>query len=348
MTERPTYNLLIASYLEPEHVERIRAVDPRLDVVYEPDLLPTSRYPGDHYNRIDRTPEQQARWSALLGRADILFDFDYSNFPDLPDLAPNVRWMQCTSAGIGQTVRRYGYDKRMPHTVFTTASGVHAAPLAEFCIMTMLMHNKGAARMFRAQQRGHWERYAGTDLRGRTLVIIGVGKIGRELARLAQAFGMTVIGVKRSVDGADLAALHVDQLYAPEDLIKALPRAEYLALVAPHTDQTDKLLGTAELALLPRGAFFVNIGRGATVDEAALTEALRSGQLGGAALDVFAEEPLPADSPLWSLPNVLISPHSGSTTDRENGRITDLFCENLRRYLAGEPLLNVLDIERLY
>ena len=214
--------------------------------------------------------------------------------------------------------------------------------------MTMLMHNKGAARMFRAQQRSHWERYAGTDLRGRTLAIVGVGKIGRELARLAQAFGMTVIGIKRSVAGADLAALHVDELYVPEDLRKALPRAEYLVLVAPHTDQTEKLLGAVELALLPRGAYIVNIGRGATLDESALIEALRSGHLGGAALDVFTEEPLPADSPLWSMPNVLISPHSGSTTDRENSRITDLFCENLRRYLADEPLLNVLNIETLY
>ena len=348
MIDQPTYNLLIASYIEPEHVERIRAVDARLNVVYEPDLLPTSRYAGDHYNRIERTPEQQARWSALLGRADILFDFDYSNFQDLPDLAPNVRWMQCTSAGIGQAVRRYHYDTRMPQTIFTTASGVHAAPLAEFCIMAMLMHNKGAARMFRAQQRNEWERYAGTDLRGRTLAIIGVGKIGRELARLAKAFGMTVIGVKRNVAGADLAALHLDELYASRDLRRALPRAEYLVLVAPHTDETDKLLGANELALLPRGAYFINIGRGATVDESALIEALRSGQLGGAALDVFAEEPLSPDSPFWGMPNVLVSPHSGSTTDRENGRITDLFCENLRRYLAGEPLLNVLNIETLY
>ena len=348
MTERPSYTLLIASYLEPEHVERIRAADPRLEVIYEPELLPTSRYAGDHYNRIERTPEQHARWRDLMARADILFDFDYSNFPDLPDLAPNVRWVQCTSAGIGQTVRRYGYDTRMPRTVFTTASGVHAAPLAEFCIMAMLMHNKGAARMFRAQQRSHWERYAGTDLRGRTLAIVGVGKIGRELARLAQAFGMTVLGVKRSVAGADLAALHVDELYAPEELRAMLPRAEYLALVAPHTDETDRLLGAAELALLPHGAFFINIGRGATVDEPALVEALRAGRLGGAALDVFAEEPLSPDSPLWGMPNVLVSPHSGSTTDRENERITDLFCENLRRYLAGRELLNVLNTETLY
>jgi glyoxylate/hydroxypyruvate reductase len=348
MNERPTHTLLIASYLEPEHVERIRQVDPRLDVIYEPDLLPRSRYPGDHYNRIDRTPEQQDRWRALMGQADILFDFDYSNFQELPDLAPHVRWVQCTSAGIGQAVRRYGYDTRMPNTIFTTASGVHAGPLAEFCIMAMLMYNKGAARLIRDQQRKHWERYAGTDLRGRALAIVGVGKIGHELARLAKAFGMTVLGVKRDVMGVDPAALHLDELYAPQDLPKLLPRAEYLALVAPHTDETEHLIGAAELALLPQGAFFINIGRGATVDQPALVEALRSGQLGGAALDVFVEEPLATNSPLWEMPNVLISPHSGSTSDRENARITELFCENLRRYLAGEPLLNVLDIERLY
>jgi phosphoglycerate dehydrogenase-like enzyme len=214
--------------------------------------------------------------------------------------------------------------------------------------MAMLMHNKGAARMFRAQQRSQWERYAGTDLRGRTLAIVGVGKIGRELARLARAFGMAVIGVKRSVAGADPAALHLDELYAPEELRRILPRAEYLALVAPHTDETERLIGAAELALLPRGAFLINIGRGATVDEPALVEALRSGRLGGAALDVFAEEPLMPDSPLWSMSNVLVSPHSGSTSDRENARIAELFCENLRRYLAGRELLNVLNIETLY
>ncbi len=348
MMDRHAHTLLIASYLEPEHVERIRAVDARLDVVYEPELLPTARYAGDHYNRIERTPEQEVRWRALLARAEILFDFDHSNFQDLPDLAPNVRWVQCTSAGIGQAVRRYGYDTRMPQAIFTTASGVHAAPLAEFCIMAMLMHNKGAARMFRAQQHSDWERYAGTDLRGRTLAIVGVGRIGGELARLAQAFGMTVIGVKRSVAGANPVALHLDELYPPAELRTVLRRAEYLVLVAPHTDETDQLIGAAELALLPRGAFFINIGRGATVDEPALVEALQSGHLGGAALDVFAEEPLPPDSPLWSIPSVLVSPHSGSTTDRENARITELFCDNLRRYLAGEPLLNVLDIERLY
>jgi phosphoglycerate dehydrogenase-like enzyme len=348
MTDAPTHTILIASYLEPEHVKRIRQFDPRLEVFYEPELLPPPRYPTDHYNTIARTPEQEERWRALLGRAEILFDFDYTHLRELPDLAPNLRWMQCTSAGIGQAVRRYGYDTRLPGAVFTTASGVHVAPLAEFCLMAMLMHNKGAARIFRDQARKYWDRYAGTDLRGRTLAIIGVGKIGAELARLAKAFGMMVLGAKRTVAGVDPAALHLDELFAPPDLHRMLPRAEYLVLAAPHTDETERLIGATELALLPEGAFLINIGRGATLDEPALIAALQSGHLGGAALDVFAAEPLPIDSPLWEMPNVLISPHSGSNSDRENGRITELFCENLRRYLAGEPLLNVLNTETLY
>src|SRR5262249_7057983 len=155
----------------------------------------------------------------------------------------------------------------------------------------------------RDQARRHWERYAGTDLGGRTLTIVGVGKIGSELARLAKAFGMTVLGAKRNVAGLDPASLHLDELFAPQDLRHMLPRAEYLVLAAPHTDQTEQLIGAAELALLPQGAFFINIGRGATVDEGALIAALQSGQLGGAALDVFAEEPLPTGSPLWDMPN---------------------------------------------
>ncbi len=348
MTDRPTHTILITTYLEPEHIARLRAVSPQVHVIYEPELIPAARYPADHYNTIARTPEQEQRWRALLAQADVLFDFDPTHRADLPDLAPNVRWVQATSAGIGQFVRRMGYDQRMLGTIFTTASGAHVAPLAEFCLMAILMHNKGAARMLRDQARKHWERYAGTDLGGRTLAIIGVGKIGAELARLARPFGMTVLGVKRNVAGVDPAALHLDELFAPQDLHRMLPRAEYLVLTAPHTDETEQLLGAAELALLPPGAFFVNIGRGASVDEPALIAALQSGQLGGAALDVFAEEPLPPGSPLWGMPNVLISPHSGSTSDRENARLTELFCENLRRYLAGEPLLNVLDMATLY
>lgn len=339
---------LSTTYLEPEHVERIRQVSPRLDVLYEPELIAPPRYPADHYNTIQRTPEQAARWHELLGRADILFDFDPTQRKDLPDLAPNVRWVQATSAGIGQLVRRMGYDRRMPGTIFTTASGVHARPLAEFCIMAILMFAKGLLRTVDQQRRKHWERYASVDLAGRTLGILGTGNIGTEVARLGQALGMTVIGTKRTVANVDPASLHLHALYGPENLNEVLHRSEYLVIVTPHTDETERLLGADELALLPKGAMLINIGRGAVLDETALIEVLRLGHLGGAALDVFAEEPLPPDSPLWELPNVLVSPHSASTSDRENARLTDLFCENLHRFLAGEPLLNVLDTQRMY
>jgi glyoxylate/hydroxypyruvate reductase len=348
MTDQPTYTIMIASYLEPEYVARIRAVSPRLRVIYEPELMAPPRYHADHYNVIQRTPEQEARWRELLGQADIQFDLDPTHREDLPDLAPQLRWLQCSSAGIGQFIRRAGYDKRLPNTVFTTGSGVHARPLADFCLMSMLVFAKGLNRIIDNQRRKHWERYAGSELGGRTLGIVGVGKIGIEVARLARAMDMKVLGVKRTIAGIYPAALHLDELYAPEDLGEVLRRAEYLVLITPHTDETERLIGANELALLPKGAVLINIGRGALVDEPAMIAALQSGQLSGAALDVFDTEPLPPESPLWDMPNVLVSPHSGSTSDHENERLTDLFCENLRRFLAGEQLLNVLNLETLY
>lgn len=344
---RPT--VLIASYLEPEHVDRVRGVDPRLEVLYEPRLLRRPRYAADHVGAPgSRSPEDEVRWRALLARADVLFDFDYTNDAELPELAPRVRWIQATSAGIGPFVKRRSYDTRMPHTVFTTASGVHARPLAEFCALAMLAFSRGLFTMLEAQRRRHWERFAGTDLLGKTVVIFGHGSIGCEVARVARSFGMHTIGVKRSTQGQDKEALQVDELHSPQGLLAVLPRADFLVLAAPHTPETEGVVGRAELALLPAGAVLVNVGRGALVNEEALVDALRSGHLGGAALDVFQEEPLPSESPLWAMPNVLVSPHSASTSDRENARLTDLFCRNLRRYLAGQPLENVLDTNRQY
>ncbi|GAC1638266.1 MAG: D-2-hydroxyacid dehydrogenase [Herpetosiphon sp.] len=349
MTAKDHYNVLITSYLEPEHVARIRAVDPRLRVVYEPTLLQPPRYAADHVGRpTTRSTDQEAQWRQFLHEADILFDFDPTHREDLPELAPNVRWVQATSAGIGQFVHGRNYDTRMAGTIFSTASGVHAVPLAEFCIMALLMFNKGLLRMVHDQQGKHWERYAGTDLQGRTMGIVGVGRVGQEVARLGQAFGMRVVGTKRNVVGVDAATLSLDRLYPPAELHALLQETDYLILITPHTPATEQMIGRDELAALPRGAILINIGRGATVDEAALIDALRTGHIGAAALDVFSEEPLAAESPLWDMPNVLVSPHSASTSERENERLTDLFCDNLHRYLRNEPLLNVLNTETLY
>ncbi len=341
--------ILIASWLEGEHVERIRETAPWAEVIHEPSLLRPPRYNADHTGQpLVRSPEQEARWQGHLERATILFDFDQTHKEDLPEVAPNVRWIQSTSSGIGQFVRRMGYADRMPDTTFTTASGVHAAPLAEFALMCMLGHVRGMLPAVHAQGERRWQRFAGTELGTRTVLVVGYGSVGQEVGRMARAFGLRVLGVRRHPEGANPVSVFADELYGPDALPKLLPRADFLVLAAPHTGETERMIGPDELAALPTGAVLVNVARGSLVDEPALVKALQAGHLGGAYLDVFAEEPLPEGSPLWSMPNVFVSPHSGSTSDRENGKLTDLFCNNLRRYRGGEPLLNVLDPTRLY
>jgi glyoxylate/hydroxypyruvate reductase A len=205
------------------------------------------------------------------------------------------------------------------------------------------------AGLAREQQAAHrWERFATGELTGQTLGIVGHGRIGREVARLARAFDMRVIATKRHTEGEDAAKLGVDSLYPWTALLDLLAASDYVVLVCPHTPETEGLIDAAALAAMKPGAALINIARGAVVDEPALIEALRSGQVGHAALDVAAVEPLPADSPLWDMAQVSIYPHSASTSARENERLTDLFCENLRRYLAREPLLNTLNVERMY
>lgn len=339
--------VLIASWIEPELVDRIRRVSESVRVVYEPELLRPPRYPADHKGRaVQRSEAQELRWHDHLRGATILFDFDQTHLEDLPDVAPNVKWIQATSSGIGQLVRRMRYSERLPDTVFTTARGVHARPLAEFVAMAMTMHARRALHMVRQQADRSWERFAGQDLEGRTMLLVGLGAVGEEVTRIALAHGMRVVAVRRRPELGGPPG--VTRVLGPSGLAGALPEAEFLVLVTPHTDETERMIGSVELAALPVGAAVVNIGRGALIDEPALVDALSTGHVGAAYLDVFEEEPLPRASPLWDLPNVLISPHSASTSDRENERIVDLFTDNLGRWLEGRELRNVLDPGRLY
>lgn len=337
-------NVLIASYIEPELVETIRARFPQLDVVYRPDLLGTPRYIADHTARPNRSEAQEAEWRSLLARADVLLDFDFTHLDDLPDLAPNVKWIQASSAGIGQFVKRMRYAERTSW-ILTTASGIHARPLAEFAIMAMLMFAKDYQYLFSEKAAKHWARYCGFELYGKTVLIVGLGSIGRETARLAKAFGMRVSGTRRDptkhVD-------HVDTLFPVSELQAHLGEADFVVLSTPHTPETENLLSAEAINKMKHGAVLINVARGAVVDEPAMIAALRDGRLLGAALDVFATEPLPADHPMWEMPNVIISPHSASTADTENAKLIDLFCENMDAFLAGRPLKNVLDVERLY
>ena len=335
--------VMIAAPFEPEHIERIRAVDPRIELLHDADLLPAPRYVSDHAGApMKRTPEQEARFLEMLGRAEVLFDFPSGHYRDLPAVAPRLRWLQSTSAGIGQMVKRVGLDQT--DITFTTASGVHARPLADFCLMAMLMFAKDHARMERDKQAKRWERYCGEELTGKTLAIVGVGRVGQEVARHGKRMDMRVTGMRRSAAPVP----DVDRLFDRAELPTMLREADFLVLAAPHTPDSEGIIGEAELALLKPSAVLINIGRGALVDEHALIRALQEKRLAGAALDVLRDEPPPQDSPLWDMPNVILSPHSASTVTQENARITEIFCDNLRRYLRREPLRNVLDKEKLY
>ena len=340
-------DLLICSYLEPCHVDRIREVSDRVRVHYHPELLPRPRYPADHVGApFERTPEQRARWHELVARTEVCFDVDYADLPGFVQHARSVRWIQASSAGIGRLVPREGLDRL--NAVFTTAAGVHAPPLAEFVAWAMLAFAKNYPRA-RAQQRAHmWQRFHTTDLAGSTLAIVGLGSIGRRVAATARALGVRVVATKRTLDGLDAASLGVDELAPLSDLQRILAEADYVCLVAPHTEETEGMIGTRELAVMKPGAVLINIGRGALVQEKPLLDALRDGPLGGAVLDVAPQEPLPPEHPLWDMDNVILFPHSASTSSRENERLTELFVDNLRRYLAGDELRNVFDPARQY
>ncbi len=338
--------VLLASPLESEHVACLRGLDPRLEVIYRSDLLGKPRYPADHHPPVQRTAAQAAEWAALLAEAEVLLDVDGPSMADFPARVPRLRWIQASSSGIGQWVRRLGIvDSPI---VVTNAAGLHSVALAEYVLFAMLYFAKRWPHMVAEQRAHHYERCAIDTLEGKTLGIVGLGNVGRTVARVAHSMGVRVIGSRRSPAEHASQDNGVAALYGPESLRSLLAESDYVVLSVPHTAETVRLLGEAELACMRPGAVLINIARGSVVDEPALIAALRSGHLGGAALDVFATEPLPADSPLWDMPNVLITPHSMSTATSENERLTALFADNLRRYLAGEPLRNVIDKVRGY
>ena len=250
--------------------------------------------------------------------------------------ARNLVWLQVPGAGIDHPVFGEMFDRGV---AITNARGSAAEPIAQTAIGGMLQLARPFLHWHDAQRRREWDRIEDNDgppdLQGQTLVVIGVGAIGGAIARIARAIGLHVIGVRRSplADGDP-----VDEMRHPSQLPEVLPRADWLAIASPLTAETRGLIGAEQLALLPRGARILNVGRGEILDEDALIQALRSGHLGGAYLDVFEVEPLPPESPLWSLPNVIVTPHNSAAGRGNEGRTAELFVRNLRRALAGTPL----------
>jgi phosphoglycerate dehydrogenase-like enzyme len=286
----------------------------------------------------------QRRWHEAMAEADIFWDLPATD--DLPH-AKRLRWVQTTSTGVGPAVAQLGLDESV---LVTTARGVHARPLAEFVFMALLAHFRGLSHL-QAEQRAHrWTRGCAEEIAGRTLVLLGAGDLARGCARIARALDMHVVAVARDPDRTRAHAALFNEVVPASDLHAALRRADALVVTVPGIPQTERMIDAAALACLPRGAALVNIGRGTVVDEAALIAALRDGRVGYAALDVTAVEPLPPHSPLWDMPNVLISPHSASTVAAENRRIVAIFARNLARWQAGrlDEMENVLDRKLLY
>lgn len=343
--------VVIATPLEPELVAHIDAVDHRLEVVFEPDLLPPPRFPSDHrgIDTFRRTEDQQGRWQAMLGSAEVLFGLPGDSAQGLAEVIranAGLRWVQATAGGAGQQMQAAGLtDEELTRVLITSASGVHAGPLAEFALFGLLAFTKGLPRLLADTQARRWEHYPMAELADRTLLVVGLGSIGTAVARLAKAFGMHVIAVNRTgrTDVAD-----IDEVRTSRFLGDLLPAAHAVVLTLPLTEQTRGMIDAQAISRMRTDAILINIGRGGVVEEDTLVQALKHGQLAGAALDVFATEPLPPDSPLWRLPNVLISPHTAALSVHENERIVTLFTENLGRYLRGDDLINRVAPTLLY
>jgi len=318
--------------LEEALLQQIRDASPQIRLIYSKD-----------------TEEDRA----LLPSADVLFCLWV---PESISEARRLKWVQLLSAGYDQL---QGSPLLDTDIIITTSSGIHATGVAEFVLGSMVALSRRFHEMLRTEDPEQlWKDFAfvGGELRGKTVGIIGYGSIGREVGHLARCFGMRVLGVDIRKDPwvtpplqyipeelKDIRAVDEDEsleIRSPQDLEWLLSRSDFVVLSLPLTPETRHLIGEGQLRAMKPGAYLINPARGALVDEGALLHALREGWIAGAALDVFEVEPLPADSPFYSLPNVILTPHMAGTTDPAWQRCVDVFCENLRLYLSGQPLLN--------
>lgn len=263
--------------------------------------------------------------------------------------AARLRWVHSTAAAVGILPLRELSGRGI---LVTNSRGIQAVPIAEHVMGGLLLLSRRFNLMLDAQRERRWIQNELTQatwpwsLRGRKMTVVGLGTIGQEVARRANAFGMRVIGVRRRLDQP--VPEFVENVVGPDRLHDALSGSDVLVIAAPFVSGTDRLIRTEQIALLNPGAIIINVARGRIIDEPALIAGLESGRLGGAVLDVFEREPLDPSSPLWSLPNVVISPHSAGVRPDHWAEVIDLFSENLGRFERGEPLLNMVNCDAGY
>lgn len=319
-------------------VGRLEALDPRIEAIAVPYLEEEARRRARHRLPLDElratAPPLGAGLREVLARAEVILSFDLP--VDAAAAAPRLRWVHSISAGIEHFT---GSGLRSRGIVVTNASGVASRSIAEFVAGRLLMIWKRFGEQLDHQREKRWVAAYGRTFAGSTVGVIGVGAIGGAVARLLHGLGATVLGVRRS--GAPAPC--VEEMYAPARLHEMLRRCDAVVIAAPASADTHHLFDRAALAAMRPGAVLCNVARGSLVDEEALVDGLRTGHVGAAALDVFAEEPLPPESPLWSLPNVFVSAHCAVSIDRYVDDLMEHFVANLRRWLAGEPLENVIE-----
>lgn len=326
--------LLITAPFPSHLVDKIRAVSPELNI--EQRTLPNGRWPDD--------------WTT---EAEIYYAL--SGVPSLAQ-APHLHWVQTHYAGIDSLEQT---DLWQSDVLITTASGVHAPNMAQYALTQILAWAHRVPNWFHYKQtqswaKNRWETFVPQELRGKTLGILGYGSIGRELARLAKPFGMEILVTKRDArqledtgyvvagQGDPEGALP-DRVYPSEATRSMIAECDFVVITLPLTERTHHLFDEEMFKAMKPSAFLVNVGRGPVIKEEALVRALKKGELAGAGLDVYEEEPLPDSSPLWKLENVIMTPHVSGFTPHYDERATDIFAENLRRYLSGEPLLNLVN-----
>ncbi len=334
--------IAIATPLESHFVPIIEAVDERVEVRYEPDLIPPARFPGDHVGPDDfhRSPEQQDRWRRMLEGVEVVCGIpgeSGSGLTELLDAAPALRWVQTTGDDIDDRIRTAWHSAPQRDRVrVTSASGIHATPTAEFAMLGVLASARRMPELLDDRRARRWNPYPAGELAHRSLLLVGLGPAAVETARLAGCFGMEVMAINRT-GRADVPGIEI--VRPPRFLPDLLPAAHAVVVTAPLTDETRGLIGAAELARMRRDSVLISLGGADVIDRQALLEGLRSGQPGAAVIDSFAE-PLPQDDPMWDMPNVLVTPHTASLSVRENARLITFFTDNLARYLRGEDLVN--------
>jgi len=318
-----------------EGLDRIAGVGPNVKVLDASPMLTLS-------GGVPVEPEDasvKARLDAMLADAEIIHGFIPG---DIAARAPKLKWINAPSAGVDRFLVP---DVVAGPVILTNSRGIHHVQMGEMAFEMILMLAKKAPFFFRMSQRREWRRVVPDVLRGKTLAVLGLGAVGTEVARLGKAFGMRVAALDVREPRPDEG---VDALFPPSGLKEILSQGDYVVVALPLTGRTRNLISGEELLAMKRTAFLVNIARGGIVDEDALVAALVEERIAGAALDVFTREPLPPESRLWDLPNVIISPHVAGIRQDYAVLALDLFCENLRRYLDGRELLNVVDKRRGY